>query len=141
MGILKSILSLFKKSDKAVDVGLDLITRGAKGIDSLIYTEQEKAGDMASLAKLQLEFIKTTLNESAVRTFTRRVMAWGLLGFGIFLTVWALVMDLLGTIYNPLLKVHAKTAWDMFQAWSPWVGMAVGFYLGVHILRSVGKKE
>jgi hypothetical protein len=155
MGVLSGIMGLLKKSPKAIDTGLDLITRGSKQVGQMIYTEQERAekGIEATKlnlegAKLHLEFVKQSLNESSVRSYTRRVMAWTLVGLGVFLTVWSLICDLVGRVlqvkYSALgaaILAHAEVAWDKFLAWAPWIGLAVGFYLGVHILRSMGKSK
>jgi len=151
MGWFSGIFELFKKSPKAVDTGLDLITRGSKQIGQMIYTDQEKIEHGLKSADQVHAFVEMTLRESSTRSYTRRVMAWGLVGLGIFLTLWSLLWDLLGRVLSVFsgiwtqigkaLLEHSVQAWNAFLAWAPWIGTAITFYLGVHILRSIGKSK
>lgn len=139
---------LFTKSDKAVDAGLDLVKRGADGIDALFYTEEEKAHSAAERAQLKLkyaelnhEFVKSTLGESAVQTVTRRIMAWGIMGLGVLLTLYSMAFYTIGTIWakEACIKVADK-ALEWFKVWWPIILAVAAFYFGVHMIRGITKK-
>ena len=138
---------LFSKSDKAVDTGLDLIKRAADGIDALFYTAEEKAGDAMERAKLKMdyaklnhEFVKSTLNESSTRSYTRRVMAWSVTGLGMFLTLYSILAYTIGAIWEKeAFKDVAMHSLALLKVWWPIIAGIGLFYFGVHILRARSK--
>jgi hypothetical protein len=80
---LWGIITGLGKGAKAVDVGLDLVTSGAKGIDAMFYTDEEKAENKAKMLPVlmdhALKMNKATIGESSIRSITRRVIAFAVL--------------------------------------------------------------
>jgi len=117
------LFDIFKTSTKAVDVGLDLVKTGAKGIDMLFYTDEEKAQASAGIAKLKFEYaklnvehVKSTLGESSARSISRRIIAWGIIGLGVLLTLWSLVTYSWG--HDDI----ATFAYNLLKTWMPMIG-------------------
>ena len=79
MSFFTSIKDFFTIVPKAADDILDkdkgLLVRTGGWINDLNYTEAEKAKDFGEIAKGVIEFVKTTLIESTVRSKTRRAIA------------------------------------------------------------------
>ena len=101
MGILSDFMGIFKTSTKAVDTAADVIKMGAKGIDAIWYTDEEKAGDSLKAAenklawgKVAVRHIESSLNESSARSLSRRYLAWGSFALGFFLA-YGLIIKLL----------------------------------------------
>jgi hypothetical protein len=140
MGILGALFG----SKKVVETGADIVKMGAKGIDALFYTDEEKAETVAARAELKLKYaelnlehVKATLGESTVRSMTRRYMAWGLYALGAFLTVYSLLAYTIGAIYNKEAYVAVSgRALELLQVWWPIIFAAGAFYFGVHLLRA-----
>lgn len=138
---------IFKTSTKAVDTGLDLVKTGAKGIDMLFYTDEEKAQSVAERAKLKYEFaklniehIKATLGESSARSISRRYIAWGVIGQSIFLSTFSLIMYCLGAwTENEALMDVSEYALELLKLWGTANLMVLGFYFGVHLVRGMRK--
>jgi len=141
------LFDIFKTSTKAVDVGLDLVKTGAKGIDMLFYTDEEKAQASAGIAKLKLEYaklnvehVKATLGESSARSISRRYIAWGVIGQSIFLSTFSLIMYALGAVFdNQKLMDVSDYALELLKLWSAANLMVLAFYFGVHLLRGLKK--
>lgn len=79
MGFWTSIKNFFSIAPKAADNILDkdngLVVRAGGWLNDLKYTEAERARDYATMAQGVIEFVKTTLAESTVRSKTRRSIA------------------------------------------------------------------
>ena len=79
MSWLKAIKDFFTIAPKAADDILDkengLLVRVGGWLNDLSYTEAERARDISEMAKGVIEFVKTTLTESTVRSKTRRSIA------------------------------------------------------------------
>ena len=150
MGILKDFMGIFKTSTKAVDTAADVVKMGARGIDAIWYTDEEKAGDAAKSAgllykggELSIEYMKTTQNESSARSLSRRYLAWASFGLGIFLTLYALLMRTVAAFWPSMrgeLIAVAKFALGLLNIWWPIILAAGVFYFGVAALRARGKK-
>jgi len=77
---------------------IDTIIGGAvKGIDKLIFTNEEKAEFNKTMADQMLEYTKSTIGENSTRSFTRRIIAFAIMGTYILLVLSA------GAVYK----------WDM----------------------------
>jgi hypothetical protein len=72
--------SWFKKSDKVVDTALDLVEKGASGIDMLFFTDEEKSIASAKVMDQVIEFNKATADENSIRSRTRRLLACLIIG-------------------------------------------------------------
>jgi len=67
--------SWFTTTEKAVDTGLDLIKKGASGIDMLFFTDEEKSLASAKIMDQVIAMQKATADENSVRSQTRRMLA------------------------------------------------------------------
>lgn len=88
MGLWGIITGAGKVGD-VVDTGLDLIKTGAKGLDAMVFTDEEKATATAeNVAKNMahvVDMAKITQNESGASAVTRRIVACVVLGvFSLF---------------------------------------------------------
>lgn len=74
------------------DKALDVVKKGEELADQAFFTEQEKEGVRLEYAKIYLDTIKTTANESTDRARTRRSLAWWIMGeFLVFLALAVMV--------------------------------------------------
>jgi hypothetical protein len=140
-------LDLFKKSDKVIDTAAEIATMGAKGIDAIFYTEEEKAETAMKSAELKfkwgelaLKHAETTMGESSMRSLSRRYLAWGVFSLGGFLTLYSLAFKTLNSFWTDkgfgLVSTHAL---ELLKIWWPIILAAGVFYFGAHLLSLRGK--
>ena len=129
-------LDIFKSSSKAVDTASDLALMGAKGVDMIFYTDEEKALDAGKSAELKykwaelaLEKAKLAVNESTNQTISRRIMAWAIIGNGIAMTWLFFIAS--AWEFKPVIDA-CKT---MFQFWEYAVLAVVISYFTAHGIR------
>lgn len=82
-------MSFFGKlfgTEKAIDKGLGIIDKSvghiASGLDSVIYTDQEKAEGAIQTMQMRMDMVKSLQDEFTPRSVTRRILA--LVIFGLF---------------------------------------------------------
>ena len=120
-------------ADKALDVGNNLINKVAGGLDQLYFGDEEKAELGLEAMRLHFAFIKSTQEESSIRSVTRRIVAWGIMG-----TFLMLILFCAGI-------------WKFSPEWAKWVFelakqmyelvLLVGFfYFGYFSVSSIVKK-
>lgn len=94
MGLWATIKGL-GKADKVVDTGLDLIKSGAKGLDAMFYTSEEKAQDIAKNAKTiithAVEMNKLMNEGGTASSKTRRFLAYAITGVVLFSFMWCVM--------------------------------------------------
>ena len=126
------ITSLFS-SPKIMDTAANVVEMGMKGIDALVFTEEEKAKMSKETFELWLEMQRVIKDESTVRSFTRRILSIMILGVYLTLAIFGAVIYKFdpgwGQIVFDVVKHLSTLAWG--------VG---AFYFGVHLLRAQ-KKE
>ena len=95
------------KVGDAIDTGLDIVKMGARGLDKMVYTDEEKAIDgAANIAKNMdhaLAFAKISQSESGASAVIRRLAMLIVLGNFSLFTVTGLVlvlMDKISTLQN-----------------------------------------
>jgi len=149
MGFFGDFLGIFKTSSKAVGTAAEVVKMGAKGIDAIWYTEEEKAEAAAKKGELlykwgelSIEYLKVTQNESSARSLSRRYLAWGSFGLGGFLTLYALLMKTIAALWPAMsdkFNEVAAFAIELLKIWWPIILAAGVFYFGVAALRAMAK--
>jgi hypothetical protein len=113
MGLWAAITGV-NKTGEVVDAGLDLIKTGAKGLDAMFYTSEEKAQDIAKNAGTiiahAIEMNKLMNEGSTASSKTRRALAYAITGVVLFTFIWCVCV--LSYAYlisdNPLAATNAK---------------------------------
>ena len=84
------------KADKVVDTGLNLIESGAKGLDAMFYTSEEKAQDIAKNAGTIIAHavqMNTLMNQSnTASSKIRRTLAYAITGVVLFVFMWCVAV-------------------------------------------------
>ncbi|MBW2645076.1 MAG: hypothetical protein JRE23_02655 [Deltaproteobacteria bacterium] len=88
MGFLTGILG----TPKVVDTVADTVKSGMGMLDNAFYTDQEKAKDAGKVMETWLAIQKATANENSVRSITRRILAWIIMGTFVLLVVAACIV-------------------------------------------------
>jgi hypothetical protein len=122
MGLWATITGAGKVSE-VVDTGLDLVKKGASGIDMTFYTDEEKAiaGAQNIVANMghALEFARLAQNESGASAVTRRIFGLIVLGnFTVFSMVGliALWLDRPGLVENIVKFANAMSIGEITAA-------------------------
>lgn len=139
---------IFSTSTKAVDTGLDIVKMGARGIDVLFYTDEEKAESSAKTAELKfkwgelaVESAKTSIGENSQRSMSRRYLAWGVFSLGGFLTLYSLLFKTLAAFWRAETFTEISDhSLALLKVWWPIILAAGVFYFGAHLMGLVGKK-
>ena len=95
------------------------------------FTPQEKSVALAKAADNHLELVKAINNENSVRSITRRVMAWSIVGFNVFWASVAMTMVIAGkkdTVKDMIQVVEAFNLGIAFVA-------VITLYFGVQFMR------
>ena len=122
-----------KTAEKALDTVDNLTNKIAGGLDQLFFTDQERAQISVETMKLHLALIQTTQTESSIRSVTRRMVAWGIMG-----TFMVLI-------------IFSAFVWRWNQEWAKWILAIIGqfyelvlmvgfFYFGYYAVSSIVKK-
>ena len=142
-----SWLSIFTKSDKAIDTGLDLVSRGADAVDALFYTDEEKAATSVERLKLKIKmgegvhkFVEMTQNENSTRSVTRRAIAWAVIGLNILLTIYYVFVSSLAVVWlsrSEQLVWLADRVILALKYWGTATATIVVFYFGYYAASNV----
>jgi hypothetical protein len=99
---LWSIITGANKAGDAIDTGLGLVNSAAKGLDALVYTDEEAAQDTAANITKNMDhalaFAKMRQNESGASAVTRRIAMLIILGNFTMFTITGLVLVLFDKI-------------------------------------------
>lgn len=117
MGIFKA-----KHIDKIVD---GAISAG----DKLFFTNEEKADFSKGIADAQLEFIKTTVSESSIRSITRRLLSILIVIVFLTLILWAVAVGYWDLVYSRYVFEVAKELYGL-------VMMVAGFFFGGYMVKN-----
>ena len=139
--------ALFSNSDKAVSTGLDLASRAADGIDAIFYTDEEKAATSIERMKLKLKvadgvrkFVETTQSENSMRSVTRRIIAWVVIGLNVLLTAYYVIVCTAAVLWTSKAE---KMTWlanrilDALEYWGAATVAIVTFYFGYYAISNV----
>ena len=142
-----SILGLFSSPDKVIEKGFDLAGRATGIIDKIWHTDQEKAEDAIERTKLNirisegvLKFVETTQDESSIRSKTRRVLAWSIIGLSAFLTLYFVFISTLVVLWTSKATQLESLADNIILAlkyWSYGTGAVITFYFGYYAASNV----
>jgi len=127
-----------KSTDKATKIVGDVVGGAIKGLDALVFTKQERAEVDRRIASEVSTFVGLTLNESTVRSKTRRWLAWAFSGVFLALLAGAAIFGKTDAIYAAFLLELARELGSAVLA-------IVIFYFGYYgvnaILAGAKKKE
>ena len=119
-------------SKKVVDTAMDTVSDIRSGIDKIWFTDEEKADMHLKASELILERVKLAVNESSIRSMTRRIIAVSVVLIVEFLTVVLAAGILLG-----LKKEKLDALWTLIRFWSTPLAIVLAFYLGYYGLTSL----
>ena len=127
MGMFDWFSSGSKNADKLVDGAIN-------GLDKMFYTDEEKADARAKMGDWYIKLQETLRDESSIRSVTRRVIAFLILGPYVLLVVGGAAAYPFNTEYAKFLLSVANGQFGM-------LAIAVGgFYFGPHMIgRMMGK--
>lgn len=127
MNLLKWFASGPQAAEKVLDAGI-------KGIDALIFTDEEKAEMQKKLGEQWIEIQKVMLGETSIQSVTRRVLAVMTLG-----SFTALVLG--AAVAYPFAVEYAKFLLDLAESQFGWMALGVmGFYFGPYMVQRILKK-
>lgn len=136
MGILTGIKALLG-APKIVSVVADSVKSGMTMWDNSNYTDQEKAANTLKMTDLWLKIQEATANENSIKSITRRILAWGIIGnFLIIINVGVYFV-----IVGSLEKVTTLKEF-LLETKMGWMAVAVVvFYFGYYGIQAIrGKK-
>ena len=123
MSIWTGLKAIFS-TPKVVDVGLDLVKRGANAIDVCFYTDEEKAQARQSWwTDIFLPLEKILAPQGAIRSVTRRIIANDFCKVYLFL----FLADVVVYPFNPEWSKHI---WDLIKTLTYPVSGIILFYFG-----------
>ena len=126
MNILKGVVNFFTGGSSTAGKILDA---GIRGIDALVYTDEEKAEMMKKLGDQWIETQKVLLGESSIRAVTRRILAIMVMASFTFLVLLAAGVYLINQEYAKFLLELAQSQFGL---------MALGimtFYFGPYMIQ------
>ncbi len=104
-----------------------LVNGAVNGVDKLFFTKEEKADYLEKVAQTQLEFLKTTINESSARSLTRRYVAVMIMGTFLFLLLFGAGAYFFDKAWADYILSEAKSL-------STLALMVAGFYFGSYAI-------
>lgn len=131
MGFFKALFGSQETTQRAVALVDDSVRGIGKWIDEQKFTEQEKAEQYLKATESYIEMLKVVQQESTVRSFTRRVLAWAIMGTFLLLNITAAALYRIDVEYAKFIfDLATKTLLGELT-----IGVAV-FYFGVAAIRS-----
>ena len=119
-----------------------LVDGAVSGVDKLFFTREERADYLQKVAQNQLEFLKTTINESSARSLTRRYIAVMIMGVFLLLLLFGAVTFKFDQAWADYILAEAKSLATLAL-------MVAGFYFGsyaigqyvINPLRKINKRQ
>ncbi|MDO9464685.1 MAG: hypothetical protein Q7J67_05250, partial [bacterium] len=109
---------------------------GVSMLDNAFYTDQEKAADAGKIMDTWLKIQETTASENSIRSITRRILAWLVMGSFIFMTLSACVIWKFSSEWAGYVKTM------LIDSQLGYLAMIVGFfYFGAYEVGRFIKKE
>ncbi len=124
---LTKILGAADVPGKVVDIAGDGIKAVTSGIDELYYTDEEKAQARDKIFKMWADHQVTALQESSIRSITRRKLAVGIVQIYLFLVLF-------GTIVWKIDREWAAYVFSVVGSMSALMLMVTGFYFGPYLV-------
>ena len=91
MGVLMGIwgwITGAQQVDKAMDIAKEASTGIIAGIDAAWFTPKEKSRAAFEITQASIQMVVATQGEATVRSITRRVLAWMIMGSFLFLLLF-----------------------------------------------------
>lgn len=112
------------------------IVEGAvKGLDNLIFSNEERAEYNKKMADSVVDFAKSTMGENTTRSFTRRLVAFAIMGIYMVFILGAGIAYLIDAEYS-------KFLYDIAMKQNTLVLMVSAFYFGGYYAgKVIGQKE
>ena len=134
MGLWATIFGTPKAVDTAIDTGKNIINSTISGIDYAFFTNEEKQEvAMTALNKsidTYMKYMETTLNESAARAITRRVIALIVIGNT------TLLFDASALLYN-YNRAWSTQLLNLAFSWLDLAMLVMFFYFGYYGVKAV----
>jgi len=134
MGWFATLFGTAASAGTAVDLAADSVRGVGRWIDEQKFTEQEKAEQYLKATEMYIDMLKTVQQESAIRSVTRRLMAWAIVGTFLLLLIYGVGWYR----YDPGYAEFILTVATKSMLGELTLGVAV-FYFGVHLLRAYNK--
>ena len=112
-----------------------IIDSVTSGIDKSFYTPEEKADMTKKMTELNLDFVKSTMSENSVRSYTRRIIAVSIVSVFLLLMIFGVVMY----FFNPLAGQFIITSTSELLGY-PFLAIVV-FYFGGSVVSGLVKKK
>jgi len=77
-----------QQADKAMDIAKEGATNLFAGVDMVWFTPEEKSIAALKITESVIRMVEATKGESTVRSITRRVLAWMIMGTFLFLLLF-----------------------------------------------------
>lgn len=119
-------------ANKVIDTATDSVRGIGNWIDEQQFTDEEKARYRAEAFEQHMRFIELTRQENGIRSVTRRVMSWSIVGTILSLAITAAGFAVSGRpdVVDLMVGIASKF----------WLGEAfiavIAFYFGVSMVRS-----
>lgn len=104
-----------------------VINSAISGVDKLFFTKQEKSEFLNKVGETQIDFIKSTINESTARSLTRRYISILIISCFVLLIIFCAV------IYG-FDKDWASHILTQIKEFSTLALMVAGFYFGPYAI-------
>ncbi len=122
-------MNIFKWFTAGSDAARTVLDGAVKGIDALVYTDEEKAAMRQKLGDQWLELQKVLGEETTVRSVTRRILAVLIVVPFVFLILAAAVVYKFDMEYAKFLLALAESQFG-------WLVLGVaGFYFGPYMMQ------
>jgi len=129
------LMSIFG-SVKVVDTVADTVKSGIEMLDEAFYTDQEKAADAGKIMDTWLEIQKAIAQENSIRSITRRILAWAVMGLFLILVLAACII----WKFDPAWAEYIKNI--IIETQLMYLAMIIGFfYFGSYGLSTLIKKR
>lgn len=120
-----------RTAEKAMEVADKATTGLIEGIDALIFTDEERSRANFDITQAAITMIVATQGETTVRSITRRVLAWLIMGSFLFLLLFGAMIYKVDPAWSAHCLASAKAL--IFLA-TP-VGIFYFGYYGVKALK------
>ena len=112
---------------KIVSTVAETVKSGVGMLDNAFYTDQEKAADAGKVMDTWLKIQNAIASENSIRSITRRILAWAIMGTFLFLVISACVIY----PFDSTWALYIKNTIQETQLC--WLTVAVGvFYFGTY---------
>jgi hypothetical protein len=116
-----SILKWFQGGGAAVEKITDAVIKSG---DMLVFTDEEKAIGRAESRAMYMKFLELSRNENSIKSITRRIIAFAVIGEWLLLLNIAVGLVLAGKpdLAEPVFVVLAEIFWLVFAIGSFYFG-------------------